>query len=142
MPCHLDLSLFIIICARYIVMRFLFALIVRLALFDFWYRSGSLNYSIQPNQFAPGANLRLLDNEIEFYRKLIHTSKKKRVQRYFLSQCSSGGRQHLTFEFCSLISQSLTNFMHPVSCLMISLRSTYTLEVLSSTSHTKSSQKS
>lgn len=83
MPCHLDLSLFIIICARYIVMRFLFALIVRLALFDFWYRSGSLNYSIQPNQFAPGANLRLLDNEIEFYRKLIHTSKKKKSSKVF-----------------------------------------------------------
>ena len=58
-------------------MRFLFALIVRLALFDYWYKSGSLNYSIQQNQFDPGANLRLFDNEIEFYRKLIHTSKKK-----------------------------------------------------------------
>ena len=127
-------------------MRFLFALIVRLALFDYW--SGSLNYSIQQNQFGPGANLRLFDNEIEFYRKLIHTSKKSSKVFLCLSMFFRGSAT--SYLRILQLDFSVTDKLHASSVLFndftslyVHTRSLNTLQVLSSTSPTtKSSQKS
>lgn len=128
-------------------MRFLFALIVRLALFDYW--SGSLNYSIQQNQFDPGANLRLFDNEIEFYRKLIHTSKKKSSKVFLCLSMFFRGSATSYLRILQL-DFSVTDKLHASSVLFNDFTSLYvytrslnTLQELSSTSPTtKSSQKS